>query len=521
MSVKSLLHLGAAAGLATFALSCASDNDEFSTEHTPHVALAGADVLEQYARVDGYFTSPVYQTDAATRVAFLLNASRSIAIETQTVDPMTGRSSRWQPADTVWSEAAYSVLRKDFDHPFLAYRIRVLPDHVGAIRTVEIAASTPISGRLIAPHAPIALALSDEWVDAGVISRAMWGARPSNCDGAPDPIKNRIAVHFTAGQSTPSDGDFASLVRAVQAFHLDGRGWCDVGYHFLVDLEGNVYEGRVVDQRGSHVGGQNTGNLGIAFMGCFSQDPFCANLPPRDAPPRMVEEGALFLGAAARFYGIPIDRQRILGHSEHSGASTECPGDSIRGQLDRIVAIAEAGRTGEPARIQGVVFDASVTPSPAEPGNVRVVDALVECDCGEEVEVRAGDAFWAFDLDPGEYLFTARAPGYGPASAIVTLGPGESRWGSIGLVPSSEGDDTFVITVIPDENPDVVPPESDAPEEAEADDSPEFNRDSTAERSPGAGPVGSTPVRGGCAAVPSTLGSILLGCIRRRRRAGL
>ncbi|HEX9970175.1 MAG TPA: N-acetylmuramoyl-L-alanine amidase, partial [Acidimicrobiales bacterium] len=77
----------------------------------------------------------------------------------------------------------------------------------------------------------------------GVITRAQWGADESMRKAGPSfaPI-SRLVVHHTA---TPNgDPDPAATVRAVYAYHVQSRGWNDIGYNFLVDEQGRIYEGR-------------------------------------------------------------------------------------------------------------------------------------------------------------------------------------------------------------------------------------------------------------------------------------
>jgi peptidoglycan hydrolase-like protein with peptidoglycan-binding domain len=57
-----------------------------------------------------------------------------------------------------------------------------------------------------------------------------------------------------------------SLIRSFQRQH-QGNGWGDIGYNFLIDAWGNIYEGRGLNMVGAHAGGQNTPNIGVCFIG--------------------------------------------------------------------------------------------------------------------------------------------------------------------------------------------------------------------------------------------------------------
>jgi hypothetical protein len=107
----------------------------------------------------------------------------------------------------------------------------------------------------------------------GVYSRADWGAR----DAAKAPqyasaLRNAI-VHHTVNSNDYGPDDVPSLLRGIQAYHMDANGWGDIGYNFLVDRFGRIWEGRSggIDRPviGAHSGGFNTGSTGVAIIGDF------------------------------------------------------------------------------------------------------------------------------------------------------------------------------------------------------------------------------------------------------------
>lgn len=79
---------------------------------------------------------------------------------------------------------------------------------------------------------------------------------------------NEIIVHATA---TPADwrpnDTTAGRVAAVKSWHVNGRGWSDIGYHFLIDRDGTVAAGRPVSRPGAHVAGRNIGTIGVSLFG--------------------------------------------------------------------------------------------------------------------------------------------------------------------------------------------------------------------------------------------------------------
>lgn len=200
----------------------------------------------------------------------------------------------------------------------------------------------------------------------GVRDRSSWGARATRCTDR-DPAKYRIAIHHTV---TPSGGDIGARLRGIQAYHMDTQGWCDIGYHFLVSLDGTLWEGRDLDLLGTHVGSNNTGNVGICFIGCFHSSG-CSDWTPFTPPDGMVEAGGRLAGAIADIYDIDVNAQ-LRGHRDHAGATTSCPGDHLHARLGRIREIAGSGATGPRFRATYVAqsFPLASTPFELAPGAV-------------------------------------------------------------------------------------------------------------------------------------------------------
>lgn len=109
-----------------------------------------------------------------------------------------------------------------------------------------------------------------------VVPRSEWGAKPAFTEQLEQISSfHRITVHHTATFEAPqSDGGEA--IRRVQYRHLNSNGWADIGYHYLVDSAGRVFEGRWLGYQGAHAGrdsatgeNHNEGNIGIALLGDF------------------------------------------------------------------------------------------------------------------------------------------------------------------------------------------------------------------------------------------------------------
>jgi len=115
----------------------------------------------------------------------------------------------------------------------------------------------------------ITLAASVSVAKPRIVSREEWGARSPKCQYEPIGNITAITTHHTATSNDYVDA--VEMIKSIQNYHMDERGWCDIGYHFLVDRDGNIYEGRPLSALGAHVAGHNQGNVGIAVLGDFNE----------------------------------------------------------------------------------------------------------------------------------------------------------------------------------------------------------------------------------------------------------
>ncbi|XP_053134939.1 peptidoglycan recognition protein 3-like [Hemicordylus capensis] len=115
-------------------------------------------------------------------------------------------------------------------------------------------------------------ALSQATACFQLISPSKWGAAPANCSA---PLKSTLAEYViiihTAGTECNTRAECSRETRNVQDYHMATKGWCDIGYSFLIGEDGYVYEGRGWRSEGAHTYGYNDLSLGIAFIGTFTE----------------------------------------------------------------------------------------------------------------------------------------------------------------------------------------------------------------------------------------------------------
>ena len=219
-----------------------------------------------------------------------------------------------------------------------------------------------------------------------IVTRKQWGvdrSSESSCD-TPNtvPTMKGIVLHHTVNSNDYTAAEAPGIVRAIHLYHTKSRGWCDVGYNFLVDKYGVIYQGRrggITKQvRGAHAGNWdvNTYTTGISMIGNFEN----AIVPPalQDAVVRFMAWRLASFGVnpmgTAYFGGHTIPA--IAGHRDvyksgiRPATATACPGKYaydwlVNGDLRRRVAqmIADAPPpTATPS--PSVSTSPSVTPSP-------------------------------------------------------------------------------------------------------------------------------------------------------------
>ncbi len=165
-----------------------------------------------------------------------------------------------------------------------------------------------------------------------VVDRAQWKAKPGRTDRL-TPLRgawSRITVHHSDESRSAQTGgtleDSEEVVRAIQKFHMEDpeHRWGDIGYHFMIDSAGRIFEGRELQWQGAHAGGangmNNTQNIGICMLGDFLKR------PPTPAALKSLE---LLIDSLKDQYRIP--GSRVYPHKHFT--TTQCPGPALTSWL--------------------------------------------------------------------------------------------------------------------------------------------------------------------------------------------
>lgn len=144
----------------------------------------------------------------------------------------------------------------------------------------------------------------------------------------------KIIVHHSA--TTKDLDNPTKAISDIYRFHTISRGWGDIGYNYIIDLEGNVYEGRAGEEGvvGAHAGPGNRGSVGIAVLGNYNDEKLTA---------QSLETLKRLLSELTRIHGInPVGtsyfrgtkQPNIMGHRNIMG--TSCPGEQLMAILPKI-----------------------------------------------------------------------------------------------------------------------------------------------------------------------------------------
>lgn len=131
---------------------------------------------------------------------------------------------------------------------------------------------------------------------------------------------DKIIIHCSA---TPEGKDFT--VQQIRQWHVQGNGWRDIGYHFVIYRDGSIHKGRPIDQVGAHTTGHNAHSIGICYIGGMTAD----NKTPKDT---RTEAQRLALIKLVRELKASYPSATIHGHNEF--ANKACPSFIVKNDPD-------------------------------------------------------------------------------------------------------------------------------------------------------------------------------------------
>ena len=276
----------------------------------------------------------------------------------------------------------------------------------------------------------------------GLRTRKDWGADESLRTERPSYASSvrAVVVHHTAGSNDYSQADVPRRIRADYAYHVQARGWSDLGYNLVVDRFGGIWEGRAggIGRAviGAHAAGFNTGTLGVSLLGDMTK------AQPTAATVRAMGRVAAYAAATWRFdptgsvvltskgsprygSGTRVRLGRVHGHRDTG--RTACPG----ALYDRLGTI----RTGA-ARLLGPpprITDVTVTGAPVHAPTPMLLTAEL-----------SRESVWTVEVHDERGAVVAREQGEGPQPRLEWNG---LRQDTPAALPADPGDYTWHVRV--------------------------------------------------------------------------
>lgn len=164
------------------------------------------------------------------------------------------------------------------------------------------------------------------------------------------PTVKMLVVHHTADAVTDDKRNPLDRMRLLYQFHAQSRGWGDIGYHYVIDEDGQIYEGRDGGKYvvGGHAYCANVGTVGIALMGNFEEE------QPTQNQARSLQ---WLLSKLGNDYGIDLSAKisfrgeklpTVTGHRDL--VATSCPGSAVAGAMDQIRRNVSTGNVNATVR---------------------------------------------------------------------------------------------------------------------------------------------------------------------------
>ncbi len=209
-----------------------------------------------------------------------------------------------------------------------------------------------------------------------------------NCPTDQTPVATtvtHIIVHHSAANSRSND--FPAVVRSYWDFHVNTRGWDDIGYNWLIDANGVIYEGRGTERLGAHFSCMNEETVGVCLIGNFEED------KPTEAALEALQQfvaweahkGAIDVTSNGYHASSQLELDFMSGHRDGGGSplacsSTVCPGENLYSELPLLRSLIAA------------------MPCMMEEDSIEVLTSIKELDFVENVKVFPNPSKGEFSL---------------------------------------------------------------------------------------------------------------------------
>ncbi|HEY4450821.1 MAG TPA: N-acetylmuramoyl-L-alanine amidase [Solirubrobacteraceae bacterium] len=267
--------------------------------------------------------------------------------------PDAGAPGSGNIGDPVWTGGASAVQLRS-SGPLSDVRLHLVDVSAGLGARRQVLALGPLANAAALPSATPVLAAGAG--QPAIIARRAWAQGVAHPGVTPAYGSVQMAfVHHTENPNGYLAAEVPAMLRAIFAFHRYVNGWNDIGYNFVIDLFGRVFEARAggIDEPvvGAHAGGYNLVSSGVAVLGSFMSVPI--STPARRTLERLLawklslhgvpSQGRVTVRvnpAGAVYSRFPararVSLPRIAGHRDAD--TTDCPGNILYGELPALRA---------------------------------------------------------------------------------------------------------------------------------------------------------------------------------------
>ncbi|HNW43978.1 MAG TPA: N-acetylmuramoyl-L-alanine amidase [Elusimicrobiales bacterium] len=199
----------------------------------------------------------------------------------------------------------------------------------------------------VVPYVPDAALSLPENAPFTLVRRAQWKAAAPKEPFTPHaPVY--FTLHHTQAHYPATYAESVAEIQFIQDFHQNGRGWIDIGYHFLIDPLGNIFEGRPINVVGAHTKNRNTGNIGISIMGSYH--------PPVSNPFTAATQNSLLAVGTYLKDTYTVNKSSFYAHRDLQ-SNTDCPGNDLYAKM---------------GTLRDLIFDPHPVAVPVIPGTIPV-----------------------------------------------------------------------------------------------------------------------------------------------------
>ncbi|MGR6092296.1 N-acetylmuramoyl-L-alanine amidase [Brevibacterium sp. CSND-B09] len=247
---------------------------------------------------------------------------------------------------------------------------------------------------------------------ANIVTRREWGADEKlvRCTTDKTSTSKGVFIHHTAGSNSYTKAQAPGIIRGYLAYHTKERGWCDLGYNFLVDKYGTIYEGRAdsidLSVTGAHASGFNSYTIGISVLGTYTGS--APSTAAQNSVKRLIAwkanqyafnpTGKMTLtsggGSTSRYpEGRKVSLNVVSGHRDTS--YTACPGNAFYSRLGSIRSGAKSMQSdvgGYP--VKGAIGTYYRSHS-AQTGEARSLEGKLSNPNGAYQRFAKGTVYWS------------------------------------------------------------------------------------------------------------------------------